>query len=142
MQKRAARVICNAHGQATRVKNRVPAYTDDYLKLNSDQHVRTTKYGNNNFICPRYNRQTEGGKTFVVTPCKLWNSLKLDLRNSLSLLETIAGTVLLKNRKNSIILLFNLFLINSYLIYIIYSKSNQFIYTKCIYVYILHVFYD
>ena len=25
--------------------------------------------------CPRYNRDTEGGKTFLVTAAKLWNSL-------------------------------------------------------------------
>ena len=112
MQKRAARVICNAHGQASsvelfnrlqwvplyegakiakcclaykRVKNNVPAYIEDSLKLNSDRHTRTTRYSNINFICPRYNRETEGAKTFAVTTCKLWNSLKLDLRNSVSL---------------------------------------------------------
>ena len=112
MQKRAARVICNAHGKASsvklfnrlqwvpfyeeakiakcclaykRVKNKVPAYIKDSLRLNSNQHTRTTRYSNSNFICPRYNRETEGGKTFAVTTCKLWNSLKLDLRNSVSL---------------------------------------------------------
>ena len=44
-------------------KNKVPAYIEDSLKLNSDRHTRTTRYSNNNFICPRYNRETEGGKT-------------------------------------------------------------------------------
>ena len=98
--------ICNAHGQASSVelfnrlqwvpfyeeakiakcclaykhiKNKVPAYIEDSLKLNSDRHTRTTRYSNNNFICPRYNRETEAGNTFAVTTCKLWNSLKLDL---------------------------------------------------------------
>ena len=67
------------------IKNKVPAYIKDSLNLNSDQHTRTTRYSNSNFICPWYNRETEGGKTFAVTTCKLWNSLKLDLRNSVSL---------------------------------------------------------
>ena len=113
MQKRAARVIYNAHGQASsvelfirlqwvafyegakiakccqankRIKNKVPAaYIEDSLKLNSDRHTRTTRYSNSNFMCSGYNRETEGGKTFAVTTCKLWNSSKLDLRNSVSL---------------------------------------------------------
>ena len=112
IEPRAARVICNAHGQASsvkifnrlqlvpfyedekiakcclaykRIKNNVPAYIEDFLQLNSNQHARTTRYSGSNFICPRYNRETEGGKTFAVTTCKLWNRLKLDLRNSMSL---------------------------------------------------------
>ena len=99
MQKKgAAKVICNAHSQASRVelfnclqwvpfyeeakiakcclaykriKNKVPAYIEDSLKLNSDRHTRATRYSNNNFIFPRYNRETQGGKTYAVTTCKL-----------------------------------------------------------------------
>ena len=53
--------------------------------LNSQQHNRATRYSNINFICPRFNRLTEGGRSFAVTTCQLWNSLSLELRNSVSL---------------------------------------------------------
>ena len=84
--------VCNAHGEPSsvelfnrlqwvpfyeeakivncclvykRIKNRVPAYIEDSLKFNSDRHdTRTTSCSINNFICPRYNRETEGGKAF------------------------------------------------------------------------------
>ena len=37
--------------------------------------TRTSRYGDITVRCPRYNRDTEGGKTFFVTAAKLWNSL-------------------------------------------------------------------
>lgn len=112
LQKRAARVICNAKNQASsvklfnslqwlpfyeevkiakcclaykRIKDKVPIYIENSLELNSQRHSRTTRYSNINFICPKFNRMTEGGRTFAVTTCQLWNSLSLELRNSASL---------------------------------------------------------
>ena len=52
---------------------------------NSQQHSRVTRYSNINFICPKFNRVTEGGRSFAVSTCQLWNSLSLDLRNAVSL---------------------------------------------------------
>ena len=66
------------------IKREVPLYTEGSLILNSQQHNRPTRYSNTNFICPRFNRMTEGGRSFAVTPCKLWNSLSLELGNSVS----------------------------------------------------------
>ena len=112
LQKRAARVISDADNQASsvklfnrlqwlpfyeeskiakccvaykRIKGEVPLYTENSLILNSQQHNRATRYSNTNFICPRFNRMTEGGRSFAVTTCQLWNSLSLELRNSVSL---------------------------------------------------------
>ena len=112
LQKRAARVISDADNQASsvklfnrlqwlpfyeeskiakccvaykRIKGEVPLYTKGSLILNSQQHNRATRYSNINFICPRFNRMTEGGRSFAVTTCQLWNSLSLELRNSVSL---------------------------------------------------------
>ena len=112
LQKRAARIISNADNQASsvklfnrlqwlpfyeeskiakccvaykRIKGEVPLYTEGSLILNSQQHNRATRYSNTNFICPRFNRMTEGGRSFAVTTCQLWNSLSLELRNSASL---------------------------------------------------------
>ena len=50
----------------------------------SQQHSRATRYINTNFICPRFNRMIEGGRSFAVTTCQLWNSLSRELRNSAS----------------------------------------------------------
>ena len=35
---------------------------------------------NFNLTSPRYNRETEGGRTFIITTCKTWNSLSLPVR--------------------------------------------------------------
>ena len=91
LQKQAARVISDADNQASSVKlfNRlqwlpfyekskiakccvpdkgeVPLYTEGSLMLNSQQHNRATRYSNTEFICPRFNRMTEGGRSFAVT---------------------------------------------------------------------------
>ena len=60
-----------------RIKGEVPLYTENSLILNSQQHNRATRYSNTNFICPRFNRMTEGGRSFTVTTCtcQLWNRI-------------------------------------------------------------------
>ena len=32
-------------------------------------------HGNYNLVCPKFNHETEEGKSFTVTSIKLWNSL-------------------------------------------------------------------
>jgi hypothetical protein len=60
-------------------------YLRETLKLNLEQHCRNTRYAEVNFICPKYKRETEGGRTFSVTTIKLWNSrLPLNLRRHLN----------------------------------------------------------
>ena len=60
-----------------RIKGEVPLYSEDFLRLiNSQQYSRVTRYSNINFVCPKFNRMTEGGRTFVVNTCQLRNSLK------------------------------------------------------------------
>ena len=34
----------------------------DPLKLNADLHTRTGRYSKLNLACPRFNRETEGGR--------------------------------------------------------------------------------
>ena len=51
----------------------------------SDLLTRTSRYGTITICCPRYNRDTEGGKTFVITAAKLWNSLPINIRSSTSI---------------------------------------------------------
>ena len=59
-----------------RIKGEAPLYIEDSLTLNSQQHSRVTRYRNINFICPKFNPVTEGGRTFAVSTCQLWNLLK------------------------------------------------------------------
>ena len=63
----------------------LPPYLKDLITLNNEVHSRNTRYSSSNLLCPRYKRETEGGRTFAVISCRLWNSLPLTLRK----LETV-----------------------------------------------------
>jgi hypothetical protein len=65
-------------------------YLRETLKLNREQHCRNTRYAEVNFICPKYKRETEGGRTFSVTTIKLWNSLPLNFSLCISALLFIS----------------------------------------------------
>ena len=41
--------------------------------------TRTSRYGKYNLVCPSYNREMEGGRTFQASGTKLWNSIPLDI---------------------------------------------------------------
>ena len=106
LQKRAARVILYAYHQASaialfnklswipfyeqsridkcsiiykRINRTLPIYLNDYIIINNNRHVRSTRYANINVVCPKYRRETEGGRTFSVSAAKLWNSVPLDI---------------------------------------------------------------
>ena len=64
-----------------RIKNDSPNYLDDMLKLNSSVNSRSTRYCNLNFLCPKYKRETEGGRTFAVSTIKQWNQLPKTVRD-------------------------------------------------------------
>ena len=63
-----------------RLQGHVPTYLKSLLKLSCETHSRQTRYANFNLACPIVKRQKEGGRTFTVTTCKLWNSLPLTTR--------------------------------------------------------------
>ena len=94
LQKRTARVILEADTRLNRVKlfqklerppfydqvkwnkcvlvfkyllGSCPSYMYDILKFNADLHTRTGRYSKLNLACPRFNRETEGGRTFSVS---------------------------------------------------------------------------
>jgi len=56
------------------------SYITELLTRNSDRHTRTNRYGKYNLVCPSYDRETEGGRTFQANGAKLWNSIPLDIR--------------------------------------------------------------
>jgi len=107
LKKKAARIILDANSQASsfklfnklkwillyeqakiakcciiykRLQGHVPAYLKTLLRLSSESHSRQTRYVNFNVDCPIVKRLKEGGRTFKVTTCKLWNSLPLTTR--------------------------------------------------------------
>jgi hypothetical protein len=49
-----------------RIHNNLPSYLGDCIILNNVRNSRNTRYANFNAICPRYKRETEGGRTFLV----------------------------------------------------------------------------
>ena len=60
-------------------------------KLTSNAHIQTRssrRYSQRNLVCPRYNRVTEGGKSFQVSISKLWNSLPPHIKTYKKSVET------------------------------------------------------
>ena len=55
-----------------------PSYIDAMLMRNSDIHSRENRYSKINLLCPRFNRITEGGRTFAVRTIKDWNSIDVN----------------------------------------------------------------
>ena len=110
MQKRAARVILDADTRANsvtlfkqlgwlafhdevkvnkcvlaykRLNENCPAYISELLTTNHQKQSRSSgRYSNNNFVTPRYRLKTEGGRSFLVTTCKLWNSLPQSIKTA------------------------------------------------------------
>ena len=63
-----------------RIHGALPSYLNEHIPINNSRHSRTTRYSNFNVLCPRYNRETEGGRTFLVTGTKIWNEIPLRIR--------------------------------------------------------------
>ena len=57
-----------------------PAYMYDLLKFNADLPTRTGRYNKLNLACPRFNRETEGGRSLSVFATRLWNQLPINLK--------------------------------------------------------------
>mgnify|MGYP006862618620 CR=1 FL=1 len=62
-----------------------PEYLGSRLVRVSNVSSRTARYGAITIRYPRYNHDTEGGKTFLITAAKLWNSLPINIRSSTSI---------------------------------------------------------
>ena len=65
-----------------RINGTLPSYLNDHIIINNNRHACNTCYANINTLCPKYRRQTEGGRTFSVSAAKLWNSVPLDIRKA------------------------------------------------------------
>ena len=91
-----------------------------YIYLNEDFTVnnqRNTRYAKLNLVCPKYIREAEGGKSFLVRAWKLWNNLSLELRlkNSLPAFKKTLFNSIFNEKLSLIILIFSLLLIFDYM---------------------------
>ena len=49
-----------------RLNGNCPFYMKELLRVNSDNHTRASRYGSLNLVCPRFKRETEGGRRFCI----------------------------------------------------------------------------
>ena len=79
----------------------VPVYLINLLKLYSNIYSKT-RYCNFNLTSPRYNCETEGGRTLTVTTWKAWNSLSLLVgqRDSVDSLKKALWNEFFKQQQN------------------------------------------
>ena len=66
-------------------ENNCPSYITKLFTKNSDRQNRTSRYGRYNSVCPSYNRETDGSRSFQVRGAKLRNSIPLDIRKEESI---------------------------------------------------------
>jgi hypothetical protein len=74
------------------------------LVRNSDVHARNTRYSTLNMVCPKYIRETEGGRTFTVITIKEWNTLDVPLRSHIhisSFKRGLYNKLLRRDQKNA-----------------------------------------
>ena len=64
----------------------------DLIILNADLHTRTGRYSKLNLACARFNRETEGGKTFRVSATRLWNQLLINLKKEATTVASFRET--------------------------------------------------
>ena len=63
-----------------RLQGNCPSYMYDLHKCNADLHTCSGRYSALNLVCPRYNRESEGGRTLSVSVTRLWNFLPIHLK--------------------------------------------------------------
>ena len=65
-----------------RLNNKTSVYINDLLPRNSEIHDRQNRFPKLNLYCPRFNRITEGGRTFSVRTIKDWNNIDIKIRTA------------------------------------------------------------
>ena len=59
-----------------------PEYLSNTLTRVSDISTRQSRHGSITLRCPKYSRETEGGRTFAVAAVKEWNKHPINIRSS------------------------------------------------------------
>ena len=62
-----------------------PSYMSQMLIRNADISERPSRHGLLNLVCPRFKRESEGGRSFTVSTTRLWNKIPSNIRNKPSL---------------------------------------------------------
>ena len=62
-----------------RINGCLPNYLNEHLILNNKRHSRNTRYSSINAVCPKYRRESEGGRSFAVSATRLWNSAPIEI---------------------------------------------------------------
>ena len=55
------------------------SYVAEKFVTVSQTSSRTSRYGKKTVVCLKYNRQMEGGKSFLISAAKLWNGITTDI---------------------------------------------------------------
>ena len=63
-----------------RINGQNPSYINDLLVLNSAINDRNSRNGSLNFVCPRFKRESKGGRTFSVRAARLWKTIPDSLK--------------------------------------------------------------
>ena len=73
---------CSLVFRRIRNEDDCPDYITKLLPRNSDlrSDSSASRYGRFNLVCPFYNKETEGRRSFKVRGAKLWNRIPLDMR--------------------------------------------------------------
>ena len=70
-----------------RLSGDCPSYLSQMLIRNADINERSSRHGLLNLVCPRFKRESEGGRSFTVSTTRLWNMIPSNIRNKPSLVS-------------------------------------------------------
>ena len=59
-----------------------PSYMSQMLIRNADINERPSRHGLLNVVCPRFKRESEGGRSFTVSTTRLWNIIPIIRKQS------------------------------------------------------------
>ena len=68
-----------------RIVGESPGYVEKLLTRNVDLGNRFNRHSHINLVCPKYQRESEGGRTFMVTGTRLSNSIPVEVKKKNSL---------------------------------------------------------
>ena len=68
-----------------RLSGDCPSYMSQMLIRNADISETPSRHGLLNLVCPRFKRESEGGRSFIVSTTRLWNMIPSNIRNKPSL---------------------------------------------------------
>jgi len=107
-----------------RINGTLPNYLNEHLILNNKRHSRNTRYSSTNAVCPKYKRETEGGRSFAVSATRLWNSTPIEIRklNSVACFKKNMFANIFKEQQ----------LLHHFVIYICYLPAGRSVWGKTV----------